>query len=93
MIAYYLFAKKYNKEIYSIKIKVSDGNIRFVKAKSWDREKVDPTTVMITTTDRPLSAGKSLIVILIIDNKASGIEWTAYDSKFLMVSSGALIPK
>ncbi len=79
--------------VYSIKIKAADGKIKFVKARGWDREKVDPTTVMVKSTDRPLLGGQSLIVVLVIDNKASGIEWTAYNARSLMVSSGALIPK
>jgi hypothetical protein len=80
-------------EVYSIKIKASDGSIRFVKAKGWDREKLDPSTVMIKTADRPISTGKSLFVMLVVDNRASGIEWTAFDAKLIILSSGALIPK
>lgn len=80
-------------EVYSIKIKASDGNIRFVKAKGWDREKLDPSAVMIKAIDRPISVGKSLLVILIVDNKGSGIEWTAFDANVATLSSGVLIPK
>lgn len=80
-------------EIYSVKIKASDGNVRYVKAKGWDREKVDASTVIVRTSDKPLIEGKSLVVILVIDNKGSGIEWTALDAKAGILSSGALIPK
>ncbi|HLE34804.1 MAG TPA: hypothetical protein VI698_02835, partial [Nitrososphaerales archaeon] len=80
-------------EVFSVEIKASDGNIRYVKAKGWDREKVDASTVMIKTSDRPLMEGKSLIVILIIDNRGSGIEWKAFDAEATVLSSGALIPK
>jgi len=82
-----------DEEIYSVKIKASDGNIRYVKAKGWDREKVDASTVIVSTSDRPITEGRSLIVILVIDNRASGIEWTALDVKTAVLSSGALIPK
>jgi len=79
--------------VYSIKIKAMDGKIKFVKAKGWDREKLDLSTVMIKTVDMAFSAGKSLLVMLVIDNKASGIEWTAFDAENNVISSGALIPK
>ncbi len=80
-------------EIFSVKIKASDGNVRYVKAKGWDREKIDASTVIVRTSDKPLIEGKSLLVILVIDNKGSGIEWTALDAKAAILSSGALIPK
>gem|GEM_PF-1033131 len=80
-------------EIYSVKIKASDGNVRYVKAKGWDREKVDASTVIVRTSNKPLIEGKSLVVILVIDNRGSGIEWTALDAKAGILSSGALIPK
>ena len=82
-----------DEEIYSVKIKASDGNIRYVKAKGWDREKVDAGTVIVRTSDKPITEGKSLLVILVIDNRGSGIEWTALDAKATILSSGALIPK
>jgi hypothetical protein len=80
-------------DIYSVKIKASDGSIRYVKAKGWEREKIDSSTVMIKTLDRPISVGKSLFVILVIDNLGSGIEWTAYDAKTSILSFGASTPK
>jgi hypothetical protein len=80
-------------EVHSVKIKASDGSIRFVKAKGWDREKVDSNTVIIKTMDKPISSGKNLLVMLIIDNNASGIEWTAFDANATTLSSGALIPE
>ncbi|MGH9934025.1 MAG: hypothetical protein ACRD3Z_02790, partial [Nitrososphaerales archaeon] len=80
-------------EVFSVEIKASDGNIRYVKAKGWDREKVDANTVMVRTSDRPLIEGKSLIIILVIDNRGSGIEWKAFDAEATVISSGALIPK
>ena len=82
-----------DEEIYSVKIKASDGSVRYVKAKGWDREKVDASTVIVRTSDKPITEGKSLLVILVIDNRASGIEWTALDVKTTVLSSGALIPK
>jgi hypothetical protein len=82
-----------DEEIYSVKIKASDGNVRYVKAKGWDREKVDASTVIVRTLDKPITEGKSLLVILVIDNRASGIEWTALDAKTTVLSSGALIPR
>ncbi len=82
-----------DEEIYSVEIKASDGNIRYVKAKGWDREKVDASTVIVRTSDKPITESRSLLVILVIDNRASGIEWTALDVKTIVISSGALVPK
>jgi hypothetical protein len=75
--------------VYSIKIKATDGKIKFVKAKGWDREKLDLSTVIIKTKDAPFSTGKSLLVMLIIDNR-SAIEWTALDAERNVISSGML---
>jgi|GEM_PF-1539142 len=79
--------------VYSIKIKATDGKIKFVKAKGWDREKVDANTVIIKTEHMAFATAKSLIIMLVIDNKGSGIEWTALDAENSVVSSGTLIPK
>ena len=80
-------------EVYSVKIKASDGNIRFVKAKGWDRDKVDASTIIIHTDDRPLIRDRNMIVLLIVDNRGSGLEWIAFDAERNVLSSGALIPK
>jgi hypothetical protein len=80
-------------EVYGVKIKVNDGSIRFVKAKGWEREKVDSSTVMVKTVDRPISAGKSLIVMLVADRIAGGIEWAAIDAAGNTIVSGAAIPR
>ncbi|MFY3740701.1 MAG: hypothetical protein HMLIMOIP_001144 [Candidatus Nitrosomirales archaeon] len=77
-----------NTEIYSVKIKASDGNIRYVKAKGWDREKIDTSTVMIKTIDRPLVLNKTLIIILISDNRNSSYEWFVYDENNHKISDG-----
>lgn len=79
-------------QVHSVKIKTDNGSIRFVKAKGWEREKIDASTVMIKTEDKPLSAGKSLFVILVVDKRGTGIEWTAFGANASVLSSGALIP-
>jgi hypothetical protein len=79
-------------DVYSVKIKSSDGAIRFVKAKGWEREKVDANTIMIKG-DKPITMGKSLFVILIVEKQGSGIEWTAFDSDTNMLGAGAMIPR
>ena len=64
--------------VYGIEIKSTDGTIRFVKAKHWDREKIDQQTVKITTEDKPIARGSNKIVLLIVENKWSPLEWRAF---------------
>jgi endonuclease YncB( thermonuclease family) len=88
-----LLAVKNNSDtpVYSVELKSTDGSIQFVKAKDWDRKKIDTSTVMIQTDDRPLTRGKNMIVLLMMDNVASGLEWKAFDSINNVLASGALI--
>jgi phosphate ABC transporter phosphate-binding protein len=66
--------------IYGFKIKFSESNIKFAKARGWDREKVDPNTIMVKTDDKPLESGKTLIAILVVDNKDAPYEWSVVDA-------------
>ncbi|MFQ5969958.1 MAG: hypothetical protein ACE5J2_05645 [Nitrososphaerales archaeon] len=77
--------------VYAVKIKATDANIKFVKARGWERERVDQNTVIIQTTDKPL-AKRTLIVLLIVDKKGSGLEWSALDNMGIQIASGALVP-
>lgn len=79
--------------VYGVKIKATDGSIRFVKAKSWAREKIDASTVIVKTADKPILTGRSLFVILIVDNRATGVEWTAFDSSGSTIANGQAMPK
>lgn len=78
--------------VFALEIKASDGTIRFVKVKDWDREKIDTRTVSIHTDDKPVIKGRNILALLLLDNKGSGLEWKAYDANRNVISSGALIP-
>lgn len=90
-----LLAVKNNgdEEIFGIQIKIDDGKITFVKARGWDRERIDEGTIILQTSDRPIMPGKSLIMMLVIDNPASSFEWTAFDSSSNMIAKGDVILK
>ena len=77
--------------VYAVKIKATDAKIKFVKARGWEREKVDENTVIVQTTDKPLTKG-TLIVMVIVDKKGSGLEWSAMDKLGVQIAAGALIP-
>ena len=77
--------------VYAVKIKATDAMIKFVKARGWEREKVDQNTVMVQTTEKPLTKG-TLIVMVIFDKKGSGLEWSAMDKLGVQIAAGALIP-
>ncbi len=79
-----------NTPIAGIKLKVIDGNIKFVKARGWDREKVDASTVIIQAHNKPISLGQTIIIMLLADRIHSGLEWTAFDSAHHTISTGIL---
>ncbi len=76
-----LVSIKNNSELplYSVLLKNPDGKIKFVKAKAWDRDRVDDSTVMVNTSDRPLRPGSSLIIMLLTDNLTLTLEWSLRD--------------
>jgi hypothetical protein len=80
-----------NEEIFGFKIKIDDGNIRYVKAKGWDRERIDSSTVLLETDDRPITGGRNQIILLIIDNKDSNLVWAAFDFHGKIVYSQGLL--
>ncbi|MFQ5941419.1 MAG: S8 family serine peptidase, partial [Nitrososphaerales archaeon] len=81
-----LIAVKNNgdKEVFGVQMKIDDGKIRFVKVRGWDRDRIDQSTVFVQTNDRAIKPGKSLIMLLIVDNKDSSYEWRAFDQGGLM---------
>jgi phosphate transport system permease protein/phosphate transport system substrate-binding protein len=74
--------------IYAFKIMFDDSNVRYAKAKGWEREKIDPATIQVMTTDKPLQPGRSLIVILVVDKQDAPYAWSAMDASGLQVASG-----
>ena len=90
-----LLAVKNNDEfpIYMLELKAMDDKIRFVKAKDWERSKLDASTVMIQTEDRPITKGGNMIVLLILDDKNSWLECKAFDEEHNLLLSDLLISK
>ncbi len=78
--------------VYSVKIKADNGDLNFVKARGWDGEQIDANTVMIKTDDRPVMKERLMVVLLLLDDRHAGLEWTAFDANTGMISSGTLIP-
>jgi len=76
------------KPVFGVEIKITDGSIKFVKARGWDRERVDQSTVIVQTADRPIDSGKSLIVLMIVDNKEALYEWSAFNNDGITIASG-----
>lgn len=76
--------------VYGIGLHANDGVIKYVKAKGWDREKVDPNTILIQTFDRPVMKKQNMVVLLILDNKSSTLEWATFDMEGIGLSSGSL---
>jgi hypothetical protein len=74
-----LISVKNNDELplFGVKLKMEDGSIKFVKARGWDRDRIDQSTVMVGTDNRPITAGTSMIIILITDNQTISLEWSA----------------
>lgn len=74
--------------VYSFEIKSQEGTIRSIKVKDWDRQKIDASTVMIHTDDKPLTKGRNIIILLVLDKKDSTFEWRALDSDGKIISDG-----
>jgi hypothetical protein len=74
-----LISVKNNDELplFGVKLKTEDGSIKFVKARGWDRDRIDQSTVMVGTDNRPITASTSIIIILISDNQTISLEWSA----------------
>jgi len=62
--------------LFGVKLNLEDGLIKFVKTRGWDRDRIDQNTVIVSTDDRPITAGKSLKIILISDNPNGSLEWS-----------------
>jgi hypothetical protein len=75
-----LVSVKNNDELplFGVKLNMEDGSIKFVKARGWDRDRIDQSTVMLSTDDRPIGAGESIIIVLISDNQNASLQWSAF---------------
>jgi len=88
-----LIAVKNNAEeqIFGFMIKIVEGDIKFIKARSWDRDRIDQSTVMLKTNDEPITKGRSIIIILITDNQNSSYQWSTFDKNNNEIAKGNLV--
>jgi len=82
-----------DEEIFGFQMKIDDGKIRYVKARGWDRDKIDQSTIVVYTSDKPIKPGKSLIFLMVVDNKASSFEWAVLDTTGNMMVKGDVRPR
>ena len=82
-----------DEEIFGFQMKIDDGKIRYVKARGWDRDKIDQSTIVVYTSDKPIKPGKSLIFLMVVDNKASSFEWVVLDTTGNMMVKGDVRPR
>ncbi|MFQ5969748.1 MAG: ABC transporter substrate-binding protein [Nitrososphaerales archaeon] len=82
-----------DEEIFGVQMEIDDGKIRFVKARGWDRDRIDQSTVIVQTDDRPIKPGRSLIMILIVNNKDASYEWSAFDKNSSKIAIGNVVPR
>ncbi len=79
--------------VYGVQLKLKDGEVKFVKAKGWDRDRVDKSTVLVSTKDMPLLPGRPLIILLLGTDPSASLEWTMLDQTAAMLGSGTAEPK
>ena len=80
-------------EIFGVQIKTDDGKIRYVTTRGWDRDRIDQNGVMVYTSDKPIKPGKVLIIIMIVDNRTSSLEWSVLDIIGNMIGKGDVRPR
>ena len=67
-----------DESVFGFQISVDDGKVRFVKIKGWDRDRIDLSKVMVSTNDKPIITGGSLVISLVIDNPNAELELSAF---------------
>ena len=82
-----------DEEIFGVQMKMHDGNISFVKGKGWDRDRIDQSTIIVQTDDRPIKPGRSLIFMLVVDNRTSSFQWTVLDNGGKIIAEGDVRPE
>lgn len=64
--------------LYELKIKISDVNMQFIKARGWESRYLDGQTILETDT-RPIDVGSSLVVVVLMDTFPSNNIWRVED--------------
>jgi hypothetical protein len=81
-----------DEEIFGIKIKTDEGQIKFVKARGWERDRIDKSTVVVQTDDKPVRPRQSLILMLVADSTQS-FEWSVLDVYGRVIANGIALPR
>ncbi len=86
-----LLAVKNNgsEEIFGVRIDIENGKIKSVSARGWDRDRIEMNAVIVQTGDKSLLPGRSMIILLIVDNKDSPLGWAVFGkNNHTIASSG-----
>ncbi|GEM_PF-6719758 len=75
---------------YVVEVKNPDGAIRLVKAKGWDGEQLDSSTVKVSTNDKPIKRGGNLILLILTENSSSSLQWSVADNIGKVFASGTV---
>jgi hypothetical protein len=75
-------------EIFGIQLKIPETAIKYVKAKGWERQKIDDNTVLVHTDEIPIKSTRSLIMILITHTQFKSVQWTVLGSSGQEITSG-----
>lgn len=78
---------------YSVVLNNPDGKIIFVKAKGWDRERLDEKTVNVYTGLTPIPKGRSLLILLLTDNHASSLFYNVKDKFGNVLADGVVFAR
>ena len=78
--------------LFSVLLENPNGDIRFVKARGWDRERIDANKVVVKG-DRPIIPGNNLIILLITRIPAPSLIWTTMDRFENILANGTVIER
>lgn len=79
--------------VYDVRLDGHDsGTIVYVKAEGWARERIDASSIRLSTEDRAIQPGHSMRILLLVKNidPTYTLEWTAAGSNLAIVTKGAL---
>jgi hypothetical protein len=77
--------------LYSVALSNPDGDIKLVKARGWDRDRLDSSTVLVTTDKNPIMPSDSLVLLLLTSSPIFNLEWGVGSNFAHMIKSGAVI--
>jgi hypothetical protein len=76
--------------IHVVEVNNPDGNIKFVKARGWDRDKIDESTAVVFTDERPVMPGGNQVLLVLGDKPVERLNWAAGDSRGNLLAGGTV---